>query len=386
MVDLSTTYCGLQLKNPVVIASANITGTVENIRRCRDNGAAAVVMKSLFEKEVCRIAPTPRFSLIRRRLGPEQSFTLYSYEQASVWGPGRYAEEVAECKAKLEDIVVIPSINCETEEGWVKYARLMEQAGADILELNVSCPHSSVTFRGKEVEATIYDVVKLVRQEVQIPLVVKLSPQLTSPPNVVHRIEQLGVQGVVLFNRLTGLEIDVKTEEPIMHRTYAGHGGPWSLHLPLRWISAISPQTNLSISASGGVSCPDDVIKFLLVGADSVQTCTAVIMNGYDYISKLVRGLESWMQGKGYSSIDQFRGKAVGKILTTEEVFRQHVLQASIDPDRCVSCGRCQQVCSYFAIEAGKPYRVTDNCDGCGLCPQVCPKEAISMQTVGSTA
>lgn len=379
MPDIGVSYCGIRLRSPIIVGSANITGTAENIRLCEENGAGAVVMKSLFEKEVCRTAPTPRFHLIRRRVDGERSFTLYSYEQASVWGPERYAAEVEAAKRAVS-IPVIASINCYTPEGWANYARLMENAGADILEVNVSCPHSSVAFSGVEVEKTMFDVAEIVRASVKIPIVIKVTPQLTSPLNVVHELEKRGCNGVTLFNRFTGLEIDIEKEAPVMHGTYAGHGGPWAMHLVLRWISAIRPHVGLDISASGGVSGPEDVVKCLLVGADTVQTCTAVIMEGYGIIRKLNDGLLEFMKLKGYSSIDEFRGKVNDRILATEEVERTHLYRAEIDEARCTACGRCKDVCSYFAVEvAGRAYRITERCDGCGLCREVCPRGAITL-------
>ena len=379
MPDIGVTYCGIRLRSPIIVGSANITAEMENIRQCEENGAGAVVMKSLFEKEVCRTAPTPRFHLIRRRVDGERSFTLYSYEQASVWGPERYAAEVAAAKRAVS-IPIIASINCYTPKGWDTYSRMMEDAGADILEVNVSCPHSSVAFSGVEVEKTMFDVADIVRTAVRIPMVIKVTPQLTSPLNVVYELEGRGANGVTLFNRFTGLEIDIEKEAPVMHGTYAGHGGPWALNLVLRWISAIRPHVGLNISASGGVSGPEDVIKCLLVGADTVQTCTAVIMEGYSVIPKLNDGLLEFMKRKGYSSIDEFRGKVNRRILTTEEVERAHLYQAEIDSKRCSACGRCKDVCSYFAVEVrGKVYSITDRCDGCGLCREVCPRGAIAL-------
>ena len=385
LATLDTTFCGVKLISPVVVGSANITGNFENIKRCQDNGAGAVVMKSLFEKEVCREAPTPRFAIIRRGSGEKRSFILYSYEQASVWGPDRYAREVERCRNGLS-IPVIASINCYTPEGWASYAKRMEAAGASVLELNVSCPHGSVTFSGVKVEETIFDVARIVRSEVKIPIVVKLSAQLTAPLNVVHELEQLGCNGVTLFNRFTGLEIDIEREIPIMHGSYAGHGGPWAIHLGLRWISAIRPHVALDISASGGVDSPEDVIKYLLVGANTVQTCTSVIMNGYEVVRKFNEGLLKFMEGKGYRTIDEFRGKINARILSTEEVDRRHLYRARINKSRCNNCGRCKSVCTYSAIEEGiETHEINDRCDGCGLCKEICPRGAVDLISLATS-
>lgn len=337
MSRLKTRYVGLELSSPIVVASAGITETVERMQKAQECGAGAVVMKSLFEKEICRVAPTPRFRILKHNLGKERTFTFMSYEQASEWGPQRYAEEVARAKAEL-DIRVIPSINCVTEEGWLSYAKMMEEAGADALELNVSCPHSSITFSGEDVENRIYQVVRLVRESVSLPIIPKLSPMLTNPLRVAKRLEEIGANGVTIFNRMTGLDIDIEDQVPTMPGGYAGHGGPWAVQYPLRWISAIRPQVEMDIAASGGVTGWEDVVKYLLAGATVVQVCTAVILNGYRIIEELCRGVEDYMIRKGYRSLNQFRGKVCSRILTTEEIPREHTLVARIDPEPTAPC------------------------------------------------
>ena len=327
MADLRTRYAGLELECPLVVASAGITETVERMRRCQDNGAAAVVMKSWFEEELARHSPTPRFSVLHHDLGPEKTFSLLSYEQASEWDLARYAQEVADAKAKLS-IKIIPSINCLSDEGWARAAQEMQAAGADAIELNTSCPHGSITFRGKAVEETIFHTVEVVRQAVSLPIIAKLSPMITSPLGVAKGVEAAGANAVTIFNRMTALEIDIQEERPVMHGGYAGHGGPWAIQYPLRWISAIRPQLGIDIAGSGGVASWEDVVKYLLVGATVVQTCTAVVMNGYGVVRELRDGLERWMDARGYKTLDAFRGKVNPRILGAHDVDRRKRLRA----------------------------------------------------------
>jgi len=327
VADLRTTYVGLELDCPIIVASAGITETVERMRRCQDNGAAAVVMKSWFEEEISRHSPTPRFAVLRHDLGPEKTFTFLSYEQASEWDLERYAQEVADAKAQLA-IKIIPSINCITDEGWESAARAVEAAGADAIELNTSCPHGSITFRGGAVEETIFHTVELVRKAVKLPVIAKISPMLTSPIGVAKRLEEIGADAVTVFNRMTALEIDVQEERPILHGGYAGHGGPWAIQYPLRWISAMRPALHIDIAGSGGVATSDDVVKYLLVGATVVQTCTAVAMNGYGVLRELRDGLERWMNERGYKALDDFRGKVNALILGTQQVDRRKRFRA----------------------------------------------------------
>ena len=338
MVDLSVNFVGIELCSPLIVASAGITEKLELLRRCREHGAGGAVMKSLFEKEICRTSPTPRFQIIKHELPGAETFTLYSYEQASEWDVARYAEEVHRATEELSDFLVIPSINCYTDEGWASYAQAMEQAGARAIELNTSCPHGSITFSGHEVEETIFRAVRIAREAVSIPIIVKISPMLTNPGNVVAELEKIGVQGGTIFNRMTAIEIDVEQEKPVLHGGYAGHGGPWAIHYPLRWISQIAPQTKLDIAGSGGVATGEDVVKYLLAGATVVQTCTAVVLRGYEVLEELRAGLERWMEGKGYRRLAEFRGKICAKILDTEEVDRRHTLIARVQRPESPPC------------------------------------------------
>ncbi|NQT53235.1 dihydroorotate dehydrogenase, partial [bacterium] len=328
MADLRTTYVGLEMECPIIVASAGITETVERMRQCQEHGAAGVVMKSWFEKEISRHSPTPRYHLIRHDMGREKTFSFFSYEQASEWDLPRYAQEVADAKATL-GIRIFPSINCITDEGWVKAAEEMEAAGADAIELNTSCPHGSITFRGGAVEESIFHTVEIVRQAVQIPIVAKLSPMLTSPMGVAKRCEEIGANAVTIFNRMTALEIDVQEERPVMHGGYAGHGGPWAIQYPLRWISEIRPVLGIDIAGSGGVAGWEDVFKYLLAGATVVQTCTAVCLNGYGILHELRSGLEKHMDERGYTTVGEFRGKVNDQILGTEEIDRRQTVRAS---------------------------------------------------------
>ena len=330
MADLTTKFVGLTLKSPIVIASAGITETIERMEKCQQYGAGAIVMKSFFEEVISRRSPTPRFKIIKHDLSKNKTFTLFSYEQASEWDIRRYAQEVSNAKSKL-DIKIIPSINCTTDQGWIESAKILETVGADAIELNTSCPHGSITFRGKAVEETIFNSVRLVREAVSTPIIAKISPMITSPIGVVKELENIGVDGVTIFNRMTALEIDIEQEMPVMHGGYAGHGGPWAIQYPLRWISEIRPNVKIDIAGSGGVSNWQDVVKYILAGANVVQVCTAVIINGYEFIGELINGLEKHIDRKRYQTIDDFRGKVSTRVLGTRDIDRRKKTIAHID-------------------------------------------------------
>lgn len=383
MVELNTRYGGLGLKNPLVIAAAGTTGNLELIKRAEESSAAAVVMKTLFEEEYARKNPTPCFSVIRRKAGPMQSTTFYSFEQASPWGLERYAEEVHRARREVE-IPVIASINCVHDDSWAGYAQTLAQAGAAALELNRSCPYSTVLLAGRDAwTALAAETVALVKSAVSIPVCVKLTPQLADPAQAAKQLAEAGAGGLVMFSRFTGLEIDVESERPIMHGGFAGHGGTWALHYALRWIAAASPQVALPISASGGVCSGDDVIKFILAGAATVQICTAIYMEGFGVISRYLDRLMDFMARKGYASLEEFRGKICSGVIPSDQVDRAKRAVALIDGAICSECGTCAAVCLHRAVDRGtEAYAVNDRCAGCGLCEQLCPRKAISMTTV----
>ncbi|MCX7845896.1 MAG: 4Fe-4S binding protein [Dictyoglomaceae bacterium] len=379
-MDLSCDYVGLKLKNPIIVASSGLTENLKNMRKCEENGAGALVVKSLFEEEICRISPTPRFEIIDRSMGPLKSQTFYSFEQASPLSPEEYFREIDKALKTLS-IPVIPSINCITQEGWLKYSKMAGKINAPALELNVSCPHASISFRGQDVDDTILEVSKIVRENVKIPLIVKMPMQLSSPLAVAKQLEEIGIDGVVMFNRLTGLDIDLETEKPILHGGYAGHGGSWALNYVLRWISTVRPHLKISIAGSGGVGRGEDVAKYILTGADVVQICSIVYLTGYEIISRILAEFKKFMESKNYNSISEFKGKVSGKvILGNYEIDRRHFFKAFIDSSLCNACGICKRICIYDApIEKNGKYFITELCDGCGLCVKLCPRKAISM-------
>ncbi|MBM3334111.1 FAD-dependent oxidoreductase, partial [Candidatus Sumerlaeota bacterium] len=342
MADLRTKFAGLDLVSPIIVASSGITETVELMRRAQDHGAGAVVMKSYFQHEICRTNPAPCFHVIRHDLERDKTFTFYAFEQASRWDIDRYCEEIVRAKSELS-MPIIASINCTTDEGWVEAARKTEVARADALELNTSCPHGSITFRGQDVENKIFHTLEIVREAVKMPLIVKISGMLTAPGFIAHQAEQMGFQGVTMFNRFTGLDFDLETEQPIMHGSFGGHGGPWAMLYPLSWISRLAPQLKIDISATSGVANGYDVVKYLLAGAKTVQVCSAIMLRGFDLIGQMHHELAEFMGSKGYERIEDFRGKLCDRILSIEKVYRVHDKVAKIDPRRAEA--PCHHAC-----------------------------------------
>ncbi|MCK4303518.1 MAG: 4Fe-4S binding protein [Candidatus Eisenbacteria sp.] len=375
---LSTTYLGMDLKSPIVVAPAGITETAERIGRCEEHGAGAVVMKTMAEPEIMRQSPTPRFRLLKKGKGLRH-FVLYSYEQASQFGPEAYAAELEKSRKRVT-IPVIASIACTKERSWIEMAQMMESAGANALEINLSCPHGPDMSLDSGIEARITRITGLVASAVKIPVVAKLPSQLTDPSAVAKGVQEAGAKGVVIFNRLVGLDVDVESQAPIMHGAFAGHGGYWSIHYPLRWVAELSPLLAIDIAASGGVASGEDAIKFLLVGASVVQICTAVIVNGYGIISQINAEITDYAARHNFRSMSELRGLACDRVLGLQAVDRRRKVRARIDGEKCNHCGACYRACFHGTIVPDREgYAITSDCTGCGLCAEICDCGAISM-------
>ncbi|MDP2858315.1 MAG: dihydroorotate dehydrogenase [Bacillota bacterium] len=375
-MNLITKYATLTLKNPVMMASAGIGASADRMKRAGDAGVAAVVMKSLFENPIPRTGdPSPHMHVLRSQVGQLSAESFYSYEQASHLDEYGYAEEIARAKRSLE-IPVIASLDCRTPEVWVKYARLMEQAGADAVEVKM-CPHGE-----NQGNAGLPEIVQLVKAAVKIPVVGKLLPQLDNPTGMYDAAADAGADGIVMFNRMSGLDIDTETMMPVMHGGIAGYGGAWYKHFCMRWIAECFGRRNLPITGTGGVGSGTDVVKYLLAGAHSVEIATLIILEGYGVIPRVVQDIEAWMQRKQVASVTDVIGLAARSLKKLDQIDRSTMLLASIDKGKCIACGRCADCCFRQAIDPGDlSYAVNEKCEGCGLCPNVCLQSAISLHS-----
>ncbi|HEY3316452.1 MAG TPA: 4Fe-4S binding protein [Bacillota bacterium] len=380
MADLSVEFLGLKLRSPIMAASAGITGNAERLKRAQDHGVGSVIMKTAFQEPLMANSPTPRFAIIQRKAGTNRSTTLYSYEQGYEYGIEAYCEEIRKAKRSLE-IPIIASIGGLDDETWVKWGRMVEEAGADALELNLSCPHGAIVLHQTNHIAEVIDHnVRLMKRTLGIPIIAKMTPQMSDPAVVARLAQEAGADAVTMFSRFPGLDIDVNTEEAVLHGGTAGHGGPWAIHYALYWINLVHPGLSIPISGCGGVLNGEDVVKYVLAGSTTIQTAMAIIMQGYEVIDRLNRELGEWMDRHGYATLGDFRGAVNRKVKTMAQVAREKTVRARIDEAKCNGCGLCERVCIYFAIgHDGKTYRVGEKCDGCGLCPQLCPQNCIAM-------
>lgn len=304
-MDLATRYLGLALRNPIIASASPLTGEVGTIRQLEDWGAGAVVLPSLFEEQ---IRQEEQLAEMLTSVGADSSPEASSYFPASTKynaGPHGYLDLVARARAAV-DIPVIASLNGTTEAGWVDYARLVEQAGAAALELNIYRIEVRPGMTGAEVDADCMRLFTAVRSRVAIPVSVKLHPCYSAFGALALQLDAAGADGLVLFNRVYQSDIDLNNLRWSNNVALSGAG---EIQLGLLWLSLLAGRMQrASLAASTGVETADEVIKYLLAGADAVMTTSALLRHGPRHLRTLVASLEAWLSARGYTSVTAIRG------------------------------------------------------------------------------
>lgn len=304
MKDLSTKYLGLELKNPVVVGSCGLTNSVEKIREFADNGAAAVVLKSLFEEQIEAELDANMESYHTDY--PDAFDYIRGYTRGNALDD--HLNLIRDCK-KVVDIPIIGSINCVSGSEWVSFAESVEKAGADALEINVSLLPSNPKIKSEDTEKIYFDILAEVTAKVDIPVALKMSRYSAGLANLVTRLSwstENSVAGFVLFNRYYRPDIDIDKMEISTADIFST---PAEITESLRWIALLSGTVEKDFAASTGVHDSEALIKQLLAGANAVQVVSALYNNGPSHIKTILAGLERWMDEKSFSSIDEFRGK-----------------------------------------------------------------------------
>jgi dihydroorotate dehydrogenase (fumarate) len=303
-MDLTTTYMGLKLKNPLVPSASTLSEKVDNLRKMEDAGAAAVVCYSLFEEEIIQES---REMNDRLNQGTESFFEATSYfpePDKLLIGPDLYLEHIRKAKAAV-GIPVIASLNGSSEGGWVRYARLIQDAGADALELNVYFLSTDVNSQSEQIEHIYLDILKAVKAQVAIPVAVKLSPFFSAMAGMAKRLEAAGADGLVLFNRFYQPDIDLEALEVVPNVLLST---PQALRLPLRWIGILNGRLKVSLAASSGIHTANDVLKLLMAGADVTMMCSALYANGISHLGRVLTDMKGWMEEHEYESVQQMKG------------------------------------------------------------------------------
>ena len=317
-MDLSTRYMGIALKHPIVVSPSRLSYTLDGIRQLEDGGAAAVVLFSLFEEQV------------RHQQEQMDHFTgasANSFAESLSYFPevGDLANEGVDAYFELlrravesVDIPIIASLNGTTNEGWIDYARQMEEAGAAGIELSIYAIESDPDLPGSSIEQRYLDIIGAVKASVSIPVALKLSPFFSSMGSMAAQLDGAGADALVLFNRFFQPDFDLQTLEV---SPFSGVSSTDEIRLPLLWIALLYGQIEASLGAARGVHGPDEVIKYLLAGADCVMTASGIIENGPGYLNTLVDGLSEWMGSRGFESVEQMKGTMSRSQVADPSVF-----------------------------------------------------------------
>jgi len=307
-MDLSTTYMGLKLKNPLIVGSSKLTGNYTDISQCIEHGASAIVLKSLFEEQLKLEAD------IETGKNPDNAYEWFPEAKefvkklSSEENLDNYLKFIARLKTDF-DVPIISSINCITPDIWPVYAKKIEKAGADALELNISIFPFDTKKSGAEIEDLYVKILTEVKKQVSIPVSVKLGHYFSNVFSISSRLADAGADGLILFNRFTRRNIDIDTAQIIPDNYLSSID---EMSVPLRWIALLSGQKiGCDLVASTGVQNYQGVIKQTMAGANAVQICSTLYLNGINYIELMLKDIEIWMKQKKIKSLSSIRGKVV---------------------------------------------------------------------------
>ena len=318
-MDLTTNYMGLKLKNPLVAGASPLSYELSGIKKLEDAGAAAVVLYSLFEEQIQHEARELDYYTSQGTESFAESLSYFPEAEDYNLGPDQYLELIRKAK-EATSIPVIASLNGVSGGGWVDFARKMQQAGADAIELNVYLLSTNSEVSGAQIETVYGDILKAVKGCVSIPVAMKLSPFFSSLPNMARKLDEAGANALVLFNRFyqPDINLDELTVEPKVRLSNPGDN-----LLPLRWIAILYGHVQASLAATGGNHTAEDVLKTLMAGADVAQLCAVLLKNGAGAIGKILDDMQSWMTEHEYDSIDMMKGSMSHKSVAEPGAFER---------------------------------------------------------------
>lgn len=318
-MDLSTRYMGLNLRSPLVPSASPLSDQIDGIRRMEDSGAAAVVLYSLFEEQIARESEALQQQLAYGTESFAEALTYLPEPGEFHVGPEEYLQHIRRAKEAVR-IPIIASLNGSTLGGWVDYARKIQQAGADALELNVYYIETNMDRTALEVEQTYVDILKAVRLVVSIPVSIKLGAFFSNTANMAKKLDQAGVNALVLFNRFYQPDIDLETLEV---RPNVLLSTPQALRLPLRWIAILYDRVKANIAATSGIHTAHDVLKVLMAGADVAMLCSTLLRNGIGHLRAIETQMCEWMEEHDYESVRQLQGSMSQKYCADPNAFER---------------------------------------------------------------
>ncbi len=319
MVDLSTTYLGLNLKNPLVASASPLSKKVDNVKRLEDAGVSAVVMYSLFEEQIIHESEELDYHLDHGTESFPEALTYFPDLDYYNLAPQAYLELLQKLK-KSVNIPVIGSLNGVSMGGWEHYAKLIEEAGADALELNIYFIPTDPLLAALDLEASYINLVRQIRSQIHIPLAVKLGPQFSSLPNLAKNLAAAGANGLVLFNRFYQPNLDIETMDVIPDLELSTSS---ELRLPLRWIAILYSRIAADFALSTGIHSSEDIVKAVMAGANVAMSTSALLHNGPEYARTLLNGLGEWMDKFDYTSVEQMRGAMSQKNVADPSAFER---------------------------------------------------------------
>ena len=304
MIDLSTNYLGLKLANPLVVSASPLSRDIDGICRLEDAGASAVVLYSLFEEQLRQEEIDLQYHLSAGTESFAESLTYFPQPSEFHTGPEGYLNHIRKAKASVS-VPIIASLNGSTLGGWTKFGGQIERAGADAIECNIYYIPTDPNLTSEHVEKTYLEIVRAVKSRVTIPVAVKLSPFFSNFTNMAHRLDEAGVDGLVLFNRFYQPDIDL---EELEIRPNVLLSSQHALRLPLTWIGILYGRLKASLAATSGVHSAEDVVKLLMVGANVTMLCSSLMRHGINHLRHIERELRDWMEEHEYESVEQMQG------------------------------------------------------------------------------
>ncbi|MBF8247374.1 MAG: DHO dh domain-containing protein [Bacteroidetes bacterium] len=321
-VPLRTSFIGLKLQSPLIVASGPASHDVNQVRLAEEQKIGAIILKTACSDkfEHMRFWPRPRYKLLdwdKQMEGRSKQFTLYSYEQGYSGTLQDYWDFIKACKDKSH-VPIIGSIFADAATDWAELAVKVEESGADAIELDISSPHRPGSL---DFETTFVAAIRAVRRSVRFPVIVKLA----AGPDVIHQClaaQECGADAVTLCNRIRGFDVDTETQRPILHGYFAGVGGPWAKYYTFRHVAEAAQALKIPISGTGGAISGEDVIKYILLGATTVQILSVVMINGWKSVSTINKEVEDYMKRKEIISLEEIRGKVLKYLTHPDEIIR----------------------------------------------------------------
>lgn len=318
-MDLSTSYMGLNLRNPLVASASPLTSDLDTLKNLEDKGIAAVVLESVFEEQIRKEGEGLDHFLSYGAESYAEALSYFPPRDDFSYGPDEVLEHIRRAKAALS-IPVIASLNGVSVGGWMDYARKMQEAGADAIELNIYYIPTDPSISGAEVERMYEEDVKTVKAAVTIPLAVKLSPFFSNLAHTAKRLDEAGADALVLFNRFYQPDIDLETLEVVPNLVLSS---PHEMRLPLRWVAILHGRIRADLAATSGIHRAEDVLKMLMAGANVTMMASALLLHGVGRVAEILQGMRAWMEEREYVSVRQMIGSLSQKCCPEPSAFER---------------------------------------------------------------